>query len=279
MTDKAAKLKKERRTSMTKVVLAKVVSVAASAVVFAAGWLAAPARAASDAMPAAQQTALVQKYCAVCHTDGHLNGGLSFEHFDAGHPDPGVVAMIISKLKGGAMGAAGIPMPEKATQDALLSALGVEAAGADRWFVNRAQRRDQSEDSIVTASVTREVPSPTYAKSVDTYRLTLTCRPDNHTGAAVLAWAPGVPKKGTAFSAGADGKAPSTYTVELNENELFTGATGNQGQGAMPMHMTSLPEQTLTITDVFPGETVVFPFGELTSAMRQELSPCFSTGN
>src|SRR5450432_2117870 len=32
---------------------------------------------ASDAMPVEQQNALVQKYCAVCHTDAVRNGGLS----------------------------------------------------------------------------------------------------------------------------------------------------------------------------------------------------------
>jgi hypothetical protein len=49
----------------------------------------------------AQQNALVKKYCAVCHTDTHLNGGLSLEHFDAAAPDPGVAARFISKLTSG----------------------------------------------------------------------------------------------------------------------------------------------------------------------------------
>jgi hypothetical protein len=53
---------------------------------------------ANGAMPAAQQNALLQKYCVVCHTDAHMNGGLSLEHFDAAHPDPGVAAMLVSKL-------------------------------------------------------------------------------------------------------------------------------------------------------------------------------------
>jgi hypothetical protein len=48
--------------------------------------LAAPDVPLSDAMPVAQQNALVQKYCAVCHTDVHRNGGLSLQHFDAAHP-------------------------------------------------------------------------------------------------------------------------------------------------------------------------------------------------
>ena len=60
-----------------------------------------PAAAAGDSMPAAQQNALVQKYCAVCHNDAHVNGGLSLEHFDAAQPDPGVAAMLVSKLTNG----------------------------------------------------------------------------------------------------------------------------------------------------------------------------------
>jgi hypothetical protein len=60
-----------------------------------------PIAAAGDAMPPAQQTALVHKYCAVCHNDEHVNGGLSLEQFDAGHPDSDVAAMLVSKLTNG----------------------------------------------------------------------------------------------------------------------------------------------------------------------------------
>lgn len=108
-----------------------------------------PAAAAGDRMPAAQQNALVQKYCAICHNDAHVNGGLSLEHFDAAQPDPGVAAMLVSKLtnglspkrvialegdprgadviaskmQAGAMGAAGLPVPDRATQGAQVRAL------------------------------------------------------------------------------------------------------------------------------------------------------------
>src|ERR1700704_5992169 len=100
--------------------------------------------AAADDLSPAQQNALVQKYCAVCHTDAARNGGLSLEHFDAAQAAPSLAAMMVSKLtggvsletakasasdpsaaalvarkmKGGAMGAAGIPIPDKATIDA-----------------------------------------------------------------------------------------------------------------------------------------------------------------
>src|ERR1700692_2866823 len=79
-----------------------------------------PVALASSAISVEPQTALVQKYCAVCHTDAQRNGGLSLEHFDAAHPDPGVVAMLVSKLKAKAMGAAGITLPGSTTQNATL---------------------------------------------------------------------------------------------------------------------------------------------------------------
>jgi ubiquinone biosynthesis protein Coq4 len=66
-----------------------------------AGSLAVSAQAA-NVMPTAQQNALVDKYCAVCHTDVADNGGLSLEHFDAAHAAPSLMAMLLSKITQGA---------------------------------------------------------------------------------------------------------------------------------------------------------------------------------
>ena len=111
---------------------------------------------AAELMPPAQQNALVHKYCTVCHTDAAKNGGLSLEHFDVAQAPPSLTAMLLSKLtsgvllktvkespsnptaaafvdqkmKAGAMGAAGIPIPDKAVIDALIHALAVESQGA-----------------------------------------------------------------------------------------------------------------------------------------------------
>jgi len=37
----------------------------------------------------------------------------------------------------------------------------------------------------------------------------------------------------------------------------------------------TLPSRTLTVSELFPGETVTLPFDELTPAARQSLSACF----
>src|SRR5690242_16431568 len=89
------------------------------------------------AMPPAEQNALVKKYCAVCHTDAAMNGGLSLQHYDAAKRDPTLAAMILSKLNNGAMGAAGNGVPDRAAQVAWLESTKEQAAGATEWFVSR----------------------------------------------------------------------------------------------------------------------------------------------
>src|SRR5438105_5092796 len=74
-------------------------------------------------MPVSDQTALVKKYCVGCHNDKKLVGGMSLEHFDPAHPDPTIAGLMVTKLQTGAMGAAGIQQPDKATLSALIDAL------------------------------------------------------------------------------------------------------------------------------------------------------------
>jgi mono/diheme cytochrome c family protein len=240
--------------------------------------------AASAAMAVERQNALVQTYCAVCHQDAAQNGGLTLQHFDAAHADPGEAAMILGKLKTGAIGAAGVKPPDDATVSAWISATAAEAAGANHWSTLRTEG-PASTPSILSASIVREVPSAQSPGVPDSYRLTVTCRADTHEAGMQLAWSPGVPKKGQVLSALVDGRALSAYTVDGTE-KMGNGTDLSSGPGSIFLYSThkspegagsamALPAHTLTIRDAFPDETVVFPFEDLPQTTRQALSACF----
>ncbi|HEY4086921.1 MAG TPA: hypothetical protein VGM43_13330 [Bryobacteraceae bacterium] len=198
---------------------------------------------AGERMPVAQQNALVGKYCAVCHTDVARNGGLSLEHFDAAQVAPSLAAMMISKMTHGAMGAAGIPIPDKATINELIAALTAEASGAHEWSVERGP--------VVTASILRELPGAMF-------RLVVTCNSATHKGDIQLAWAP-MPKIGN-LTATVDQKTP---LADDGEGHFY-------GSGRM-----ALPLRTLTIHSDFPTGELEFPFSELPDQARQSLAVCF----
>ena len=224
------------------------------------------------AMPAAEQNALVKKYCAVCHTDAALNGGLSLQHYDAAKRDPGLAAMMLSKLNNGAMGAAGNGVPDKVAQQAWLDSAREQADGAKEWFVSR-------EDRVVFASIVREVP-PRKPDSTDVpvYRVRMVCNPSTGIGEMQLTWSP-QPQTGRTMTVSVDGNAPVEYKIDGKES-MGNGLTGQSGHASVLLSIgkggrLALANQSLTVRELFPGETVEFPFSELDQRARAELHKCF----
>jgi len=272
--------------------------------------LAAGTAAAAEPIAVQTQNSFVKTHCAVCHNDRANNGGLSLEGFDGARVAPSLAAMMLSKitsgtalatvhaaggdaaaaatlakgLKTGAAGAAGIGVPDKMTVDGLVAAFAAQSAGALNWSVERDKDRATGGD-VVIASIVRELPSHTAAGRLGSpeaalYRLVLTCNIASRTGAMQLAWSPEA-KRGT-LAVALDGQSATTYTVEGTER-MGNGTSTTTGPaaylfarfGGSADTRIQLPARTLTASQLFPGETVTFPFDQLSTAARESLSVCF----
>jgi hypothetical protein len=228
-------------------------------------------------MPAAEQNALVTKYCVVCHTDAAMNGGLSLQRYDAAKRDPGLAAMILSKLNNGAMGAAGNGVPDKLAQQAWLDSTREQAAGAREWFVSR-------EDGRVSAGMVREVPARKPGSAdLPVYRLRMVCSPATGVGEMQLTWSP-QPQTGRTMTVSVDGNAPLAFKIAGHESMGNSGTVETGHASVLLTHgkggELALPKQVLTVHDLFPGETVEFPFSELDRQASAEFRKCFdNVGN
>jgi hypothetical protein len=216
-------------------------------------------------MPPAQQTELVHHYCAVCHTDAAKNGGLSLEHYDAAAANPPLAAMLLSKLRNGAMGAAGLGVPDKPTQEAWVAATTAQAEGARNWTVMRT-------DGRLTASIVRDVDPRRSGTPAPVYRLTLACDTASHQGEIQMTWSPD-PQTNRTFTVSADGAAIS-QRVE-GEEHMGNGQAGASGRASAKLN-APLAEKTLTVSDLFVGEQVDFPVGDLDGVTRRQLADCLS---
>jgi hypothetical protein len=223
------------------------------------------------AMPAAEQNRLVKQYCAVCHTDAAMNGGLSLQHYDAAKHDPALAAMILSKLNAGAMGAAGNGVPDKAEQEAWLASTKEQAAGATEWFVSR-------DDGLLSASIARVVPSRRPdVKESPIYRIRIACNTVSGVGQMQLTWSP-QPQTGRTMTASVDREAPVEYRIEGKES-MGNGATVETGHASVLLSdggKLGFPNHSLTVRELFPAEIVEFPFSDLDQKTRTDLSACFS---
>jgi hypothetical protein len=219
----------------------------------------------AELMPPAQQTELVHHYCAVCHTDAARNGGLSLEHYNAAEANPPLAAMLLSKLRNGAMGAAGLGVPDKPTQEAWVAATTAQAEGARNWTVMRA-------DGRVTASIVRDVGPRRKGEDAPLYRLTMSCDTASHQGEMQMTWSP-APQKDRTFTVSADG-AVISQRVE-GEEKMGNGTAGASGRASAKLN-APLAERMLTVSDLFPGEQVDFPIGQLDGAVRRQLAGCLT---
>jgi hypothetical protein len=68
------------------------------------------------------------------------------------------------------------------------------------------------------------------------------------------------------------------HKLEGREQKMGNGTAASTGLAAVVLN-SPLPEKTLTINDLFPGETVVFPLGELDPVDRRQFAVCLPAGS
>jgi hypothetical protein len=164
------------------------------------------------------------------------------------------------------MNAAGIPVPPKATMDALVHAFTVESAGATNWTV------EPSAAPVLIASTLREIPR--IAGEAEAYRLIASCNSATGEGRLQLAWSPVAQSGSLAISI--DGAAVRQYRVEGGESMGNGNGVILHGLAALDLSSpTGLPAESLTVSQLFPGEAVTFLFADLARDARQKLNRCF----
>lgn len=191
--------------------------------------------------------------------------------------NPESVAKILTLIKVGAMTAGG-PLPDETTQLALARALSLEAEDAGRWH-SRRESDSSGQSTVLTLTRLQQVSSTKLGGGVtDMYRLILTCRVAVREGEIKLAWANGVPTEGQEVGVGVDGGTLFLHKVEGGKKQ----GNGANGPGATILYPGDtkivLPLRSLTVSNVFPHETVAFSFEDLSQADREGLSACFSVG-
>jgi hypothetical protein len=116
------------------------------------------------------------------------------------------------------------------------------------------------------------LPSAKNPGEAGMYRLLVACNTATHEGTMQLSWAP-APKSGTLWAA-VDGNPPVEYKVEGLE-KMGNGSKGTTGPAAINLPASPLPVKALRISNLFPNESVEFPFSDLPQAARLSLAACY----
>jgi len=249
---------------------------------------------ADGTLTAETQNNLQTLYCVACHDTRQMQGGLDLSSFDSAKPDAAIAYMMASKLRSGAIGAAGIPIPDEATNDAWLAALveqGKTMTEETHGWTFSLGSDPAKHKPLVIASTTQEVPSTEGGTRV--YQLTLTCHMDDTRGANMeLAVfhkdGPQSPAEVSAITlfrfSGAmsyeiDGKAKEGFFYPWQDNRFYASLKKvTYADLGVPQFPVALPERSLAIHDLFPGETVAFSFDGWSKTVRGIMSVCFSGG-
>lgn len=157
----------------------------------------------------------------------------------------------------------------------------MESTGADDWNIER--RMDAAANApLLTASTLQEMPSADSPGEAEAYRLIASCNSVTKEGEVQLAWSP-APQRGN-LGVSVDGSASTAYRVEGSERMGNDSAVILNGLPSLALSETKrggsrtglqFPVESMTIRELFSGESVMFSFGDLPKDARQEFDACF----
>jgi len=110
--------------------------------------------------------------------------------------------------------------------------------------------------------------------------LTILCNPSTASGEMQLTWSP-QPQTGRTMTVSVDSNPPVEYKLEGKES-MGNGGTVQSGHASVVLSggkdaKLALANQSLTIRELFPRETVEFPLADLDQKARPELRTCFQS--
>jgi hypothetical protein len=236
----------------------------------------------SGSMTPGEEAGLLKNYCVGCHSDRRPMGGLSLEYFDLSNADPVVASMMVTEIQNGAMGAAAIVKPDAAKITALTNTLATRAVAAERatggWTIQSfsdLQPQKLADGSYLPPPKPKITATMQAGQSSSAYTLTITCRKTLDTSSAGITSASHMPEilLQARREVSGSGSTPLTYDVDGTPGRVPVSYV-SQPDSAGATFVIPLPSRSLTIRNLFPGETVTFPFDGLSPTVRRILTTC-----
>jgi hypothetical protein len=182
------------------------------------------------------------------------------------------------------MGAAGIKQPDRQTVTALRSALvsyATDAKNAAGGWTFIAFNDPATNRPLVTATMVQEIAVRNGQSNA--YELTITCEKNSDISKGGTASNPPEMRLVTYTRAGSPATrtgrdipvaARSAFAMEIDGKAATAAPYQGKQSAEAATFVVPLPSHTLTIRNLFPNETVSFPFGRLTPTLREVLSTC-----
>ena len=253
------------------------------------------------------QNALIENYCAFCHLDNAMNGGLSLEHFDALTMSPALAAILANKFTTGVpieellqpeftpqliekieagkeygapsvMNISGLPLPAEGEINGFIMAMVNRSDNADQWHVIK-----DGNQTIADIARAARLPEVEYVQLRDQIiRLVVSCDASSRAGEILLTWSP-IPMNGN-LEVIVDSESAKVFVIDVQE-PMANGGPGASAPSSVILigknkldeyPELSIPHGMLRIKGPLVTEQVEISFRELWEMEPELFDACFA---